>query len=395
MVIVGGGMVGATLACALGDSPLRVLVLEPQPFSSDWQGFDLRVSAITRASQRVFEALGAWEGMQARRVQPYRSMEVWEGGGQIRFDSAEIGEPDLGHIIENRVILAALLERLAGFDNIELRTPARARSLQLGPERANLRLEDGTRLEARLVVGADGSASWVRRQAGIDTLGWKYDQHAVVATVRTARHHEETAFQRFLPEGSLAFLPLSEGVSSIVWSVRPGAAEALLGLDEAAFLAELGQAFGDRLGAMQSCAGRAAFPLGLQHADRYVLPRLALVGNAAHTIHPLAGQGLNLGVMDAAALAEVIAAQMADCGALRGLRRYERWRKGENLGMALAMDGFKQLFGARRPPLPWLRRTGLNLTNAAGPLKRTLIRRAMGLEGDLPVLARAPVNRSG
>jgi 2-octaprenylphenol hydroxylase len=316
-------------------------------------------------------------------------MHVWDatGGGVIHFEAAELGEPNLGHIIENRVILAALLDRMDEFENIDLLCPAEAVELALGDE-PRVTLADGRVLTAPLVVGADGSQSRVRSEAGIETTGWGYDQSAVVATVKTSQHHRDTAWQRFMPDGPLAFLPLPQGYSSIVWSTRPEEAERLVALNEPAFLDELQSTFGESLGRMEWTGPRGAFPLMLQHADSYVKPGVALIGNAAHTIHPLAGQGLNLGVSDAAALAEVLVeAGPGRFGDMAVLRRYERWRKADNVAIMGSMDVFKRLFGNQQPVLRWLRNEGLKLTNAAGPVKNFFVRRAMGLSGDLPRLS--------
>ncbi len=393
VAIIGGGMVGATLACALGGSKLRVAVVEPvaapRQFPAD--DFDIRVSAITRATQHVFAAVGAWDGMVTRRVQPYEAMHVWDalGGGAIHFDCTELGEPDLGHIIENRVILAALLDRLGAFDNIDFLCPASATGLTLGEDAAQLFLADGRTIEARLLVGTDGITSWVREQAGIDSTGWAYDQSAVVATVKTSQHHQNAAWQRFLPSGPLAFLPLPGGYSSIVWSTSHEQAEALRTLPASQFLDQLQQALGDTLGRMESVGPRGVFPLRLQHADQYVRPRLALAGNAAHALHPLAGQGLNIGILDVAALAEVLhSSGRKDIGSLGLLRRYERWRKGDNIAMVGAMDMFKRLFSNDKVPLVQLRNAGLSLADRLHPVKNFFMRRGMGLAGDLPPLAR-------
>lgn len=396
ILVVGGGMVGATLACALGDSPLRVAVLETTAPGLDWPpaGYDNRVSAITRATQRVFQAVGAWEGMVRRRVSPYTAMHVWDQGGRgaIHFDCHDLDEPDLGFIVENSVILAALTERLAAFDNVQLVCPARVRAMVRDDEAVRLTLADGRELSGKVVVGADGARSWVREQARITTTGWAYDQHAVTATVHTSKPHGRTAWQRFLPSGPLAFLPLPEpNASSIVWSTSPQAAEALKHMDKAAFLDALQEAFGDTLGRMEAVGPRAVTPLLLQHADAYCDERVVLVGNAAHAIHPLAGQGLNLGVLDAAVLAEVWLDAHArhDIGRRATLRKYERRRKGDNLAVMVAMDGFKVLFGSTLAPVRWARNVGLSLSDRAGPVKQALVRRAMGLSGDLPRLARA------
>lgn len=392
IIVMGGGMVGAAFACALGDRPIRIAVVEPYEAPWDWNddAFANRVSAVTRATEQVFRAVGAWEGMAARQVQPYQQMHVWDatGSGVVHFDAAELGEPNLGHIIENRVILAALLERMAEFENIDFLCPAEAAEVVWG-EAQQITLTDGRTLTAPLVVGADGSRSWVRREAGIETTGWGYDQTAVVATIKTSKHHQDTAWQRFMPTGPLAFLPLPQGYSSIVWSTTPDEADRLMALEDSAFLDALQSAFGEQLGRMEWTGPRGAFPLMLQHADHYIKPGVALIGNAAHTIHPLAGQGLNLGISDAAALAEVLVeAGPARFGDMAVLRRYERWRKADNIAMTGSMDIFKRLFSNDQPVLRWLRNEGLRLTNAAGPVKHFFVRRAMGLSGDLPRLAR-------
>jgi 2-octaprenylphenol hydroxylase len=395
MVIAGGGMVGAALACALGNSPMSVALLEDTPLERSRPGaeLDLRVSAITRASQRIFAAVGAWEGMLSWRVSPFREMRVWDAGGsgQIHFDSAALGEPLLGWIIENRVIQTALLEQVRELGNVELLCPAKLSLAGVREQGVHLQLQDRRELFARLLVGADGADSRVRHWARVDVGGWGYQQKAVVAAVGTEKPHRETAWQRFLPTGPLAFLPLHDGRCSIVWSTTLAQAEYLLELDEDAFALALGEAFGWHLGEITQVGPRGAFPLRLQHAHAYVKPHIALVGDAAHVVHPLAGQGVNLGLLDAAALAEVLLAAVAagqDIGSLQVLRRYERWRKGENLLMLGVMDGFKRLFGSSLPPVRWLRNFGLNLTDRAGPVKNLIARRAMGLEGDLPKLAR-------
>lgn len=396
LVIAGGGMVGSALACALGATDLKIALLEGAPPERIRPGADLdsRVSAISRASQRIFAAVGAWDGMTAWRVSPFRDMRVWDatGFGSIHFDSADLGEPLLGWIIENRVIQFALLERARQLPAVAPFCPAALETAQaLDDRRWRVRLHDGRAFTTRLLVGADGAQSKVRQLAGIDTGGWGYGQKAVVANVRTAEPHQETAWQRFLPTGPLAFLPLHDGRCSIVWSTTPEQADALLMLDEHDFCYALADAFERRLGSISQVGPRGAFPLRLQHAHAYVKPGLALIGDAAHVVHPLAGQGVNLGLLDAATLAEVILDAVSadqEIGSLKTLRRYERWRKGDNLLMLGIMDGFKRLFGASPLPVRLLRNIGLDLTDAAGPLKNLIARRAMGLTGDLPRLAR-------
>ncbi|HFE31919.1 MAG TPA: 2-octaprenyl-3-methyl-6-methoxy-1,4-benzoquinol hydroxylase [Gammaproteobacteria bacterium] len=386
ILIIGGGMVGASLACTLADSTLSIAVIEGREPPADWptDSFDIRVSAITRASENLFRRLGAWDAMAAMRVQPYEAMEVWDatGSGHIHFDAAELGEPNLGHIIENRVITRALLNRLRSHHNIDYRCPASPKRLLLRSDHAQLQLDDGSLLQTSLVIGADGAHSWLRQQAGIEVQERHYQQTAVVTTVQTERRHQDTAWQRFLPTGPLAFLPLPEGRSSIVWSTGAEEAERLLALDEADFMAELGEAFEHRLGAVTAVGPRAAFPLKGRHAKAYVRPHLALVGDAAHTIHPLAGQGVNLGLADVEELAAVVLdahrARRA-IGSFKTLRRYERARRGDNLLMLDAMGAFKALFSNDTPGLRELRNLGLDLADHAGPLKNLIVARAMGL----------------
>jgi 2-octaprenylphenol hydroxylase len=334
--------------------------------------------------------------MVAQRVTPYRAMQVWDaaGFGEIRFEAADIGEPDLGHIVENRVIQAALWQRLERLEQLQLRCPATLEALETaGAGPARLKLADAGELTARLVVAADGAASRVRDLAGFAVRGWTYDQSAVVATVRPCAGHGETAWQRFLPGGPLALLPLAADLYSIVWSTTPAHAETLLRLDDAAFGAALTEASEGRVGEISAFGPRGAFPLRLQHASAYVKPGVALVGDAAHVIHPLAGQGVNLGFLDAAMLLDVLvdARQRGRAlGGLASLRRYERARQGDNLVMQFAMDGFKRLFGSRLPPLRLARNLGLRAADRLGPIKRLFAEAALGATGERPSLVRRP-----
>jgi len=388
-------MVGTALACALADAGFAVTLLEARtpPARDQWPDYDLRVSAITLASQRIFEHLAAWQAMCAERVTPYRDMHVWDatGRGEIHFDSAELGEPALGHIIENRVINAALWQRAAAL-GVTLRSPCRVEAVSTTERGSELRLDDGSLVAADLLVAADGARSAIRDMAGIAVQANSYEQQAVVATIRVGTGHRDTAWQRFLPEGPLALLPLGPDHVSIVWTTSPARAEQLLALPVAEFNAALTVDSEGRLGNLVLEGERAAFPLQRQHAERYVLPGLALVGDAAHQIHPLAGQGVNLGLLDAAELTDVLVAARAarrPLGSLATLRRYERARRGDNLAMQQAMTAFKQLFGEVPAPLRLARNLGLNLVDRAGPLKRTFARAAMGtLLGELPRLAR-------
>ncbi|MGY4003050.1 FAD-dependent 2-octaprenylphenol hydroxylase [Aeromonas sanarellii] len=395
VVIVGGGMVGLGLAAALKQSTLRVAVVEgrlPDPVLGTAP--DNRVSALSLASQRILQGVGAWDGIAARRLQPYERMQVWEQDsfGQIAFDAASLRQGALGHIVENRVIQLALLEAIGGAGNIQLLTPARAKSLQSSAAGALLLLEDGRALSASLVVAADGAHSWVRRQADIPLTSWDYGHHALVATVRCAEPHEAVARQIFTPQGPLAFLPLWEpDLCSIVWSVPAKRAEALCDLDDERFSRQLTAAFDGRLGLCKVEGARSAIPLTARYARDFARERLVLVGDAAHTIHPLAGQGVNLGLLDAAALAEQILihhGKGADIGLLANLRGYERWRKSEAARMLAAMEGLKRLFAGSNPLKKLVRGVGLCAVDALGPLKQGMIRAAMGLDGELPALAK-------
>ena len=397
LIIAGAGMVGATLANALADSGLHIALIDTHEPQTSWTtgSVDLRVSAITLASQQIFEHLDVWSLMQDLGVSPFRNMFVWEGGGnatgdgEIHFDSADVGAPHLGHIIENRIIQAALITRLRDFDTIDLYCPHHINCLRQQQGYITIHLDDQREINARLLVGADGSRSSVRHLAGISTSGWSYRQQAVVTVVNTEKSHLDTAWQRFLPAGPLAFLPLADGRSSIIWSTTAEHAQQLLSCDDASFRQQLETAFVSRLGTIIANEQRASFPLQCQHANDYIKQRIALIGDAAHTIHPLAGQGVNLGLLDAAALAEIILDKdNDDIGGQRGLRRYERWRKGDNLLTMGIMDGFKRVFSNNNEPLRWLRNNGLNLANTLPPLKHQLMIHAMGHKRDLPQIAR-------
>jgi 2-octaprenylphenol hydroxylase len=293
-------------------------------------------------------------------------------------------------MIEPRIIQAALLRRVASTTPVSLFCPAQLRDINITDMEARIDLDQGAALTAELVVAADGNRSRVRERLGIKTRDHDYRQSGLVALVKTEHPHKATAWQRFLPGGPLAFLPMKDGWSSIVWTLPSAEAETVLGLDKDAFHEALGQAFDFRLGRIIDSEQRAAYPLRRMHAEHYARKRVALIGDAAHAIHPLAGQGVNLGLLDAAALAEVILAartQGKHPGNLSVLRRYERWRRGDNQIMMSAMDGFNRLFSNRQTPLRQIRNLGLTLMDVAGPAKNLLVRHAMGLAGDMPALA--------
>ena len=394
VVINGGGMVGLLLACALGPSGMKVAVVEArQPRRWSAAEDDLRVSAVTVASRRIFENVGVWDRIESARVGPFSGIEAWDaaGHGRVTFDAAELGEPWLGYIVENGLIQSSLLDRLADFANIDWLCPATVESIDFHEDGVDLTLEDGRRLTAPLLVGADGAASGVRDAAGIEVVSRDYEQLGIVANVKTERPHGGFARQRFLDTGPLALLPLSGGGCSIVWSCYADSARGLLELGDDEFAAALGEACENALGRVVKVSPRASFPLRRLHAKHYVRPRVALVGDAAHVIHPLAGQGANLGFLDAAALSEVLTAARGrgrDIGSLATLRRYERWRTADNHLMQKAMDGFHWLFANNRPALARLRNAGLALTERMPPVKRLFMDQALGFGRDLPALAR-------
>ncbi len=394
VIIVGGGMVGAAVACSLGNSSLRVAVIEnapPDPFSPD-QPHDLRVSALSIASKNILETVGAWQGIERRRYCPFRRMRVWEDAGDTEFRSDEINYPQLGYIVENRVIQLALLERLADFDNISLISPAIIKKIDYAPGAlTNLTLEDGSALSTKLIIAADGGQSKVRQAVGIGVTSWDYQQHALVIYIETEYGQQDITWQRFLPTGPQAFLPLPGNYGSIVWYHAPDEVKRLQTLSLEALKNELMAAFPTALGHVKQVLATASFPIKRQHAQAYVKPGVALVGDAAHMINPLAGQGVNIGLLDAAALAEVLidaVNQGLDFAGLTVLRQYGKMRRTENLKMMTVMDVFYRAFSNEILPVKILRNLGLGLAEKVSPAKHKVMRMAMGLEGDLPKLAR-------
>lgn len=380
IVVVGGGPVGAAAALALRQQGFDVALLErgtaPPPHNP--ADYDLRVYAMARHSARLLEQLGVWPSIAERRISPYRAMRVWERGPAraLRFDAADGGGAELGWIVEHGLLVDALW---AGLDGVNCYQGAQIEQLQLDDEGALLRLQDGRGLRARLVVAADGADSQLRALAGIGTVGWNYSQRAIVCHVHTERPHRATAWQRFLASGPLAFLPLADGRCSIVWSAEQALTQELLALDDASFLSRLGEASEYALGAIYAGTRRLSFPLRLLHAQDYARSGLVLVGDAAHTVHPLAGQGVNLGLADAGQLAQTLVQARGagrDWWSLRNLQRYARARKADNLEMLALTDGLYRAFRLHLPGVKAALGLGMEAVDRLGPLKAWLSRQA-------------------
>jgi 2-octaprenylphenol hydroxylase len=387
VVIVGGGPVGACAAALLargaagGSGALRVALLEPgapAPLPAD-APLEARVVALSRASERTLTRAGAWPRIRGPRLSPYERMRIWhesvapDSEQALVFDAADAGEPNLGFIAENRLLQTALLGAFADAGgHLE---PAQLSALEITDAGVSLTTSGGV-LTARLVVGADGAQSTVRRAAGLTAEVSDYRQTAIVASVATARPHQATAWQRFMHDGTLALLPLADGTSSLVWSADDALAAQLLGATASGFAQQLDRASDLALGSTRLVSERTSFPLRRLAAQRYVAQRVALVGDAAHVVHPLAGQGVNLGLMD------------EDPGALSVLRAYERWRKSEVALMSTAIDAFDRLLAHGSGPLARVAQRGLSWVNRSQELRRFFIRRALGMSGELPLVAR-------
>ena len=376
-------MVGATLACLLAKSGKNVAVIEAykaSKFSAD-DDYDLRVSAISRASQNALIEAGAWDDIVAMRASPYEVMDVWDeaGDGNVRFEATELGEPDLGHIVENNVTQRAVTDVLIGNANVDLLCPVKMKSFAVDEEKVEVTLDNGKTISAQLLIGADGANSQVRELAGIDVKRDDYGQSGLVTIVKTEKSHEFTAWQRFQSTGPLAFLPLSDGSSSIVWTLPSDRADYYLSLSKTDFKIALAEALDHKLGKIKKVGKRGAFPLRGSQATPYVKERIALIGDAAHTIHPLAGQGVNLGLKDAVELASLVANATGDLGSMKLLRRYERARRGDNVITMRAMEGFRLLFGHSATPVKTARNFGMKLFNQIPLVKNEVIRKAMGL----------------
>jgi len=390
LAIVGGGIVGLTLAASLADSHLSIALIEgntPNSLNDDGVG---RVSAISFASQTVFEKLGIWQLLDTKRITAYNTMKVWDqdSAAKIDFDAKQVAREQLGYIVENEQIERALLHTVENQSNVTVYCPEKLTNIAIGDGESWLTLASNKTLTAKLVVGADGADSWLRKKVDIPLVSWDYDHHAIVATIKTELPHKNCARQIFTPEGPLAFLPLfAQNLSSIVWSVAPEKATFLMGLSDSEFNKYLARAFDNRLGACEVKSVRQSFPLTMRYARDFAKHRIALIGDAAHTIHPLAGQGLNLGLLDALSLAKSIIANCdadKDIGLYPNFRYFERWRKSEAAQMIAAMEILKRLFIGRNPIQKGARDLALNFADKVSPLKKQFIKQAMGLTGELP-----------
>lgn len=395
ITIVGGGMVGLALAASFSESQLRVAVIEGHtPDEVLGSAPDTRVSALSRASETLLKNLKAWPGITARRLSPYQAMEVWEQDSfaRLEFKAQQLAQSNIGHIVENRVIQLALLERVKQLSNVRLFMPNRCTNMAVGESEVWLTLESGDSISTKLVVGADGANSWVRQQQDIPLTHWDYGHHAIVANIRTAEPHQGVARQIFTPQGPIALLPLSEpNLCSLVWSTEPNRAAMLVGCSEKIFNQSLSSEFDVRLGLCQVEGERSSYPLKMRYARNFVTNRVALVGDAAHTIHPLAGQGVNLGFLDAASLAEEVLElwqQSEDIGLQTNLRSYERWRKAEAAKMIAAMQGFRDLFDGDNPAKKLIRGLGMQFVGHLPGMKEEMMKRALGISGKLPNLVK-------
>jgi 2-octaprenyl-6-methoxyphenol hydroxylase len=396
ILIIGGGLVGASLSVALSGRGLRIGLVEAVAYGDRAQpSYDDRTIALSYGSHRIFDGLGLWPAIAASAT-PIRRIHISDRGrfGAARLDAAEAGVTALGYVAESRALGAALAARLTALPDITLTMPARMTGLELKPEAAEVTIQQGdaTRvLRARLVVAADGGDSPARSAAGLEAQRVDYHQTAVITNITPDQPHDEVAFERFTPHGPIAFLPMRDNRCAVVWSLPPEAVERVLALDDDAFRAELGAAFGDRLGAIRRVGRRAAYPLRLTRVPEQVRERLVLIGNAAHTLHPVAGQGFNLGLRDVAWLAEEIIDAQArgeDFGTLAVLERYRARRRNDNLAIAGFTDLLVHTFSNDRAPVALARDLGLLAVDLCLPVKRGLLRLTMGQAGRQPRLAR-------
>lgn len=396
VLIIGGGLVGASLACALGRAGVRTRVVETSAFGAGQAaGYDERSIALAQGSQRIFTGLGLWQALETD-VCPIHTIHVSDRGhfGFTRLQREQEGVPALGYVATARALGRALADELGRLDSVEVLAPARVTAVAVDGDGVRAAVEHqgvSRTCTARLLVAADGARSTVREQLGIATTRRDYEQTAIIANVSTDLPHRNIAYERFTDSGPLALLPMQAGRSALVWTLHADQSEAVMALDDAAFLARLQERFGYRLGRFVRVGVRQAFPLQLLQADESVRPRLALIGNAMHTLHPIAGQGFNLGLRDVAALVEVVLDARrtgADIGELHVLRRYAAGRQADQKRVTLFTDGMVRLFGQSLPPVAWLRDAGMLALDLCPPAKRWFGRMTMGRAGRMPRLAR-------
>jgi len=398
VVVSGAGMVGATAACLFAKQGLKVGLLDSNVVA-DWQP-DVtypRVSAVNLASVNILKWLEVWQSIVDKRISPFRAMHVWENhsDAEIHFDAPSLGQPNLGYIIENNAITSSLVEKLRQNYNVRIMDGSALSERRIHKDKLVLVTDKNESLECSLLIGADGARSKVRELCEIDADPFDYGQDAIVTSVSLEKSHQSTAWQSFLPTGPVAMLPLQDGQCSIVWSCDRDYADELMESSDETFCEALSDVFRIHLGEVLDCGNRFRFPLRQHHAAHYISKYTALVGDAAHITHPLAGLGANIGFMDVAALAEVV-----DVARNRNLnisnhsvlRRYERWRKGENALVLGMMKGFKTVFGQSRDPVRAARQFGFNLTNQIPPLKSIFAKYAMGLSGDLPAICQDQID---
>lgn len=402
LIIVGGGLVGASLACALADTDLRIAVVEAHPFNTQRHpGFDARTVALAYGSQQIFAAMGLWSAIEAQGVTPIREIYVSDRGhaGSAHLDAGEQGLPAMGYVAEIRVLGQALSRQLEQQANVTLLCPASVKAVQFAPEHASVVLKQDDELReitAALVVAADGGDSFIRNDSGIATFTLDYHQSALISNVAVDRPHRNIAYERFTDSGPMALLPMrdeqgNDNAFALVWTLKPDQVETVQNWDEATFLSQLQERFGERAGRFTRASQRHLYPLKFLQTREHVRPRLAVIGNAAHTLHPVAGQGFNLGLRDVAVLSQVVAEalrQDEDIGELTVLRRYAQWRRRDHLQTSLATDGLVRLFSNNFLPLAVARNLGLTLLDILPPLKKQLVRHAMGYVGKLPRLGR-------
>ncbi len=392
-VIVGGGLTGLALGVALGRAALDVLIVERAPMARlVAPGFDGRVTAVARGSKLLLDGIGVWPALTPG-AEPIRDIVVGEAGSaaRVHYDHREVGAEPLGWIVENRLLRGALLTQLEGLPNVAVAAPARIAGLDRGAATVQLTLDDGRRFRAPILIAAEGKESATRQVAGIGVRRWDYAQTGIVCTLTHEKPHEGLAVERFFPDGPFALLPLTGNRSSIVWALRADRARTVTSLDDADFLAEVAERAGDGLGELSLEGPRWHYPLALVWADRYVDRRLALIGDAARGIHPIAGQGWNLALRDVAAIAELIVDRVRlglDPGDEATLARYAAWRGFDSLALVAVTDGINRLFANDIFPLELARNAGLALVERIPVAKRFFMRHAMGLVGDLPRLMR-------